>query len=408
LAEGGVVVCFKQSVCAVNLKYLKNDFDYYVKFSGGMRKEHPNFTDVVACDSLFSGLDELPLNFSLPYLKKLQQLLKSKKSDLSRQNIEFFVYLKLHNEKVQIDDVKEDMRSFGYIRLVLKKYDNVFMEDLPIIEADPPDLDEKICDYIKKIQKTTSFLEQKGLRLPRSQQTLSRLKPAALPVVLSPQSAGYFIHEILGHTMEGDFYSFYKNRYENLKISPILTVRDSVEGFAFLAGIDKYDDDGTKTKPLTLIDGGKICNVLATKKIDSFDNKLYGVARRENYCAKTMPRMRGTYISPCANVGLRDILNKYSEAIYMEKAYAGGVDLQTGNYFVSGYGFIAGHGEFQKFIGKLKISGNIFKSLSSFDCIGNDFKVYGSYCIKLGQCVRVGTGGPTVSLFDLTAEGDVY
>jgi TldD protein len=101
-------------------------------------------------------------------------------------------------------------------------------------------------------------------------------------------------------------------------------------------------------------------------------------------------------------------MSKYKNAILMDKAYLGGVDPNLGNYYVRGTGFIVKDGERQNIICNLKISGNVTKNLFTFEYIGNDLEMSWSYCVKLGQCVRVGLGGPTVSLSDISAEGDVY
>ncbi|NFQ55184.1 TldD family protein, partial [Clostridium botulinum] len=75
---------------------------------------------------------------------------------------------------------------------------------------------------------------------------------------------------------------------------------------------------------------------------------------------------------------------------------------------LNGNGFIVKNGELQNFIGDLRISGDILKDISSIDYIGKDFDMFGNYCEKFGQFVRVGSGGPTISISSLNARGVLY
>ncbi|MGB8451878.1 MAG: metallopeptidase TldD-related protein [Anaerocolumna sp.] len=386
---------YKQSVYTIQLKYIEDDFEYVIDSFSGEREENIITTKLNICKSLF---DELQLKISTPYLVNLKDILRSFKKDLEKHEIRFSAFMSLHNEKVLIDNVKEDNRSYGLLRLIFKDIDNnMNVDDISILSCDQDDVEDKINYYVKK-----------NINIRYPQGTRTYVDFGRTPTILSPRASGYFIHEILGHTLEGDYYSYYKDKYANMKISEKLTVIDSVDGFSKLIGIQDYDDIGIKLKPLTLIKQGKLHNILATKNEDSLDNKLYGVARRESYKFDILPRMRGTYIQPIDDMDQQEILNKYENAIFVDETFSGGVDQQTGNYSLIGNGFVIKNGDKQNFIGNLRITGNIIKDLSSFDYIGKDFDMFGSYCRKFGQSVRVGLGGPTVSISSLAVKGDLY
>ena len=159
---------------------------------------------------------------------------------------------------------------------------------------------------------------------------------------------------------------------------------------------------------LILLEKVKLVNVLSINEDKSFDKKLYGAARRENYKHNIIPRMRGTFVLPHDNMSQLDILKQYSTAIFLNKSYLGSVDPASGIYTLCGDGFYVKNGVKKNFISNLKLTGNIKNDLLSVDFVGNDFKMYGSYCMKLNQTIRVGMGGPTISLHRMTVEGDVY
>lgn len=329
----------------------------------------------------------------------MRKLLTDIRKEQKAKNVNFSAFLKLYNEKVLINEEKVDIRSYGSIRIVLEDENkNAYWDDISITSSKMDGLEQEIDSCVSSNLKV----------IERRKNKYSPLELTSSDVVFSPKATGYLIHEIIGHTLEGDLYSYYKDKYTDLKISKKLTVCDSVQDADFAASINKYDDLGIEVKPLVLVKNQKICNIMTTDRESSFDNKLYGFARRENYRKEVMSRMRCTYILPNENLNQENIMSKYNDAILMDKAYLGGVDVSTGNYFVEGTGFVLRNGEKQNVISNLRISGNIMKNLFLFEYIGNDFWLSGSYCMKLGHYLKVGCGGPAVSLNGLSVEGNVY
>lgn len=387
---------YKQSVYTIQLRYFKDDLEYIINSLSGEREENIKNTKINICKSLFDDVHDVQLNISTHYLINLEKSLRCIKKDLEKQDINISILMHLHNEKVLIDNEKEDNRSYGFLRLLFKDNDNnIHIDDIPILSCDPEDLEDRISYYTKKNVSLKKLNNKKG-----------KINFGCMPHILSPKASGYFIHEIVGHTLEGDSYSYYKNKYENMNISKKLTVIDSINDYDKLIGLQSYDDVGSKIEPLTLINKGKVQNILATQMEDSFDHNLYGVARRESYKFDVLPRMRGTYIQPFDDMDQQDILDKYENAIFVNETFSGAVNQQTGNYSLKGNGFVVKNGELQNFIGVLRIDGNIIKDLPLIDYIGKDFDMFGNYCTKYGQTVRVGSGGPTISISSLNSRGD--
>lgn len=389
---------YKQSVYTIQLRYIKDDFEYIVDSFSGEREESIKKTKLNTCKSLFDDIQDIKLNMSLSYLNKLKKKLKFIKSDLNEKRINVSILINLHNEKVVINHDKEDDRSYGFLRLMFKDIENnIHIDDIPIVTCDPDDLEENIIYHVSQYVDNHILTNEK-----RS------VNFKCIPHILSPKVSGFFIHEIIGHTLESDTYNYYKNKYENINISKKLTVIDSIKGFEKLIGFQSYDDEGIEIKPLTIIDKGKIQNIFAIKSKESFNNKLYGFARRESYKSDVLPRMRATYIQPFDNMKQQEILKQYENAVFINEAVSGKVNSETGDYEINGTGFVVRNGEKQNFIGNLKVLGNILNDISAIDFIGNDFQMFCGYCSKYGQCVRVGIGGPTISISSLNSRGNLY
>lgn len=388
---------YKQSVYSIQIKSNKDDFEYIIDSFSGEREENLNNATIHICKSLF---DNIQLNISSTYLINLKKNLLFIKKELEKKEVTLSIFMDLHNELVLIDNNKKDDRSYAYLRLIFKDNDNnIHIDDIPILSYNLYSLEYQIKYYANKYMLTKKIYENKKR---------TEIDFGFIPHILSPKASGYFIHEIIGHILESDFYSYYYNKYKNMKISNKLTVIDSISGYEDLIGIRNYDDLGIKIKPLTLVNKGKLQNILSIHENDSFDNKLYGIARRESYKFNALPRMRNTYIEPFDDMSQQDILNKYQKAILVNETISGGVNPQTGSYYLIGNGFTVKNGEIQNFIGNLTINGNIFNDILSIDYIGKNFKIFTNYCTKNGQTVRVGCGGPTISISSLSSKGGLY
>ncbi len=388
---------YQQSIYDIHLKFNKDNFEYYVDKVNGIRQEYSGITKISTCKSLFTENDNY-LDLSNFYINDLKKLLKFIQKTMILENTDFSAYVNLHNEKILIDNSKKDNRSYGFIRLIYKNDKSIFASEIPINKSNPENLE----DFIKH----NVNINKHNFRL--KQNSLKHQIFKSMPVILSSQAAGYFIHEILGHTLEEDFYSNYKENYKNLKFPNKLNVVDSNERYSNITGIHKYDDKGIEIQPLTLVKNGEINNVFAIEKLNSFNNKSYGCARRASYKHDILPRMRCTYMLPCDDMDLQKFFQEYENSVFIDQVYFGGMNPYTGDYSITGIGFLIKNGEKQNFVDNLKLSGNFYNDFLCFDKIGNDFKVFGSHCTKFGQTLRIGIGAPTVSVLGLKVEGDIY
>lgn len=383
---------YKQSIYDIEIQYIKNKIRCENKIICGERIENGKSVIIHPHKSLF---DIKELRNKDVQLRKFHFLVNKIKDILELCFIEGTIVLISHYEYILINDDKLDNRSYDFLRLVLKKEKNIQILDLPL-----DDISENFANKVFELIHNSDL------------NNITPMKKYAefvgVPHVLSSQAAGYFIHETIGHMLESDFFSYSNEMVRNLTISSKLKVVDSVKENRRIIGQFKYDDNGVATKPLTLICNGKVQNIISTENDISFDKNLYGCARRESYKTGSLPRMKNTFIVPVSNLQEKDIIGKYSRGIFVKEIYSAKVSYQTGNYFLQGNGYLIHNGILQNYIGNLKVKGNILKDMGKIDYIGDDLKIYGSYCVKMNQSVRVGCGGPTISILDLNSEGVVY
>lgn len=390
------MLVYKQSIFDISIEQKNDILKYNIKSDSGKRVEKANGDVLISTDDNNISVEEIKLNISENKLKSLYKFISN-----INKNIEFFSHLYLHNEKVIINDI-EDFRNYGFLKLVFTRNDNFIIEEIPIINNNFDDLEQKI---IKVIDKSKNFLEFTALN--KNHRVCENI-----PVVFSANAAGFLVHEILGHTLEEDFYKYYSDKYKNLKFTKNLNVIDNPQVAAELTGVSKYDDIGVDMSSVTLVKDGIISDILSLDSEKDSENtttsKISGTGRRENYKYNVLPRMRCTYIEPFGDMNEEEIINKYKKCIFIYKTHSGGIDPANGDFELNGVGFVINDNETQNFIGNLKISGNILKHFNAIEYIGNDLKFFGGYCFKLGQTVRVATGSPTVSINDLVVEGDFY
>jgi predicted Zn-dependent protease len=393
-----MMTIYKQSVIEENYIFMEDDWNYQINSENGLRRENAECSNVEVYKNLFN-FSEKNLTIDQKIVKELHKFIPSIYQEIKRYNLKFSYKMLLHNEKIEID-TKYDDRSYGFARVVISDgANNVYMDDITLVNDRKQNLTSEIYKVVK-----ANLNAAKLKSTSHSEHVCFDHKS----LIFSNQAIGYFTHEILGHMLESDFYNGFQLISNDIKISEKLMVTDGVKGFEDIIGLNTYDDMGKEIKEVTLVCDGKIKNILADKKDDSFDHKLYGVSRRSDYHFTVMPRMRATVVQPFDHLCKEEIIAKYNDAVFMEKAYIGNVDPATGNYSVFGSGFIVKGGMLSDKILNLKISGNILKDLDRFEYIGEDVNVVGSFCVKFDQTARVASGGPTVSLVDMNMEGDVY
>ena len=91
-------------------------------------------------------------------------------------------------------------------------------------------------------------------------------EPVSVPAILKNKAMAVFVHEVLGHRMEGhrqkqdSFGKTFTDKIGKQVVSPVLTIVDDATLASFngipLRGYYEYDSEGVKARPVTLIDKG--------------------------------------------------------------------------------------------------------------------------------------------------------
>jgi len=167
-----------------------------------------------------------------------------------------------------------------------KSYDADRVADLPPDDVVLRDMDQSIAEL--KALKEAPLVE-----------------PFAGPVILKNKAAAVFFHEIFGHRVEGqrqkkesEGQTFTKKLNEKV-VSDFISVyddpaRERFQG-TFLRGSYKYDDEGVKSRRVTLVENGILRNFLMNRMPIKGFPRSNGHGRREPGHA-TLARMGNTIV----------------------------------------------------------------------------------------------------------------
>ncbi len=97
-------------------------------------------------------------------------------------------------------------------------------------------------------------------------------EPITVPAILKNRAMAVFVHEVLGHRVEGhrqkedSFGKTFTDKIGQQVVSPLLTVVDDATLTYFngipLRGFYEYDDEGVKSRPVVIIENGILKNFL--------------------------------------------------------------------------------------------------------------------------------------------------
>jgi len=207
--------------------------------------------------------------------------------------------------------VTSQEKSQEFILLTLE--DNANPRESRCIIGIYPNIDECRLD---QVQATRDWL------LMRRKLT-KPLPTGKYPIVFAPGIGGILIHEIIGHQFElskpHSLYSPTKYPKGSKLFSENLTVIDAPLS---LVVKEDFDDEGTPTRPTTLIKNGAIGSPLTDKDTLSFYPKnkypLTGNCRRESYRHYPEPRMYSTYAENGTDSAIQ-VINDIEHGFYVEQ-----------------------------------------------------------------------------------------
>ncbi|MCD6461505.1 MAG: TldD/PmbA family protein [Thermoplasmata archaeon] len=239
----------------------------------------------------------------------------------------------------------------------------------------------------------------------------ARAAPAGrFPVVADPALTGVFIHEALGHGVEGDIVSsggsVFTGRLGDEVASPLVSVYDDPtwEG-AF--GSFPFDDEGLPARKKTIIERGVlrgyILNMESARKLGLEPN---GGARAESYSYSPQVRMSNTYIAG-GDMTFEELLEDIKLGVYAKGTRGGQVDTARGTFqFGAQEAFLIEDGELGMPLRDVALAGSILDILKNIDGLGSDLRLGDpGFCGKGGQMVPVGDGGPHIRIKEAVVGG---
>ena len=246
---------------------------------------------------------------------------------------------------------------------------------------------------------------QKAVRLLKAENAPS----GRFPIIADPNLTGVFIHEALGHAVEGDLIlkndSILKDKLGNKIGSDIVNIYDDAslkEGFGYYP----YDVEGVKTKPNHLVKDGELISLLNSRETASKLNMESSGNARSIIADKPIVRMSNTYLEP-GDMSFEELIEDIPDGIYLKGSRGGEVDTGKGIFqFNAAEGFKIENGEITTPLRDVSLSGNILKTLKNVDAIGNDFELSVGFCGKDGQTAPVGDGGPHTRILNALVGGN--
>ncbi|PSN16142.1 hypothetical protein C7271_20405 [filamentous cyanobacterium CCP5] len=240
---------------------------------------------------------------------------------------------------------------------------------------------------------------------------LPAVKGNTYTVVIDPILTGLFVHEAFGHLSEADM------SYENPDLLEAMSLgrRFGPEGLHILDGAAPeghrgsyfYDDEGTPATTTPLIQDGVLVGRLHSRETAGrLGEAPTGNARCLNYHYPPLVRMTNTWIER-GKTPAQDLIAGISDGVYARN-WLGGMTNGEMFTFTAGEAWMIRNGELAEPVRDVTLSGNVFRTLTDIEAIGNDF-----YWDESGGCGKggqnglpVGCGGPSLRIRNVVVGGE--
>jgi TldD protein len=233
----------------------------------------------------------------------------------------------------------------------------------------------------------------------------------AMPVVIDNAWGGVWLHEAVGHGLEGDFNrkqtSIYTGRVGETVASELCTVVDDAT-VTNARGSLNIDDEGTAGQKKVLIENGRLTGYMQDRlNAQLMNSARTGSGRRQSYKHIPMPRMTNTFLAN-GNHDREEIIGSVQRGFYAKHFSGGQVDISNGNYvFNVTEGYMIENGKIGRPVRGATLIGNGPNDLTRVSMVGNNMQLDPGIgmCGKDGQSVPVGVGMPTILISEMTVGG---
>jgi len=258
----------------------------------------------------------------------------------------------------------------------------------------------KASNYFQNLKGSEEKLKYRLIKSIEFLQKAENIVPGTYTVVLSPEAAGIFAHESIGHFSEADFFNESSSE-KSWKIgkrtgSKIISIID--DGNQPGLGFTPFDDEGTKSKPTFLIrDGiffGRLHNASTAA---AYGETLTGNARAVNFSYEPIIRMTSTYVKE-GTKSLYELISTVDKGILVV-SMKGGTGMSTFSLAPS-LAYMIRKGTIAEPVMISVISGDVNTTLKEIDGVSDNVELstfINGGCGKLDQYpLTIGFGGPYV------------
>ncbi|MFD8009191.1 TldD/PmbA family protein [Streptomyces sp. NPDC058955] len=225
--------------------------------------------------------------------------------------------------------------------------------------------------------------------------------PRRTPVVFGPSAGAGFLHELVGHALEGDNFALGSPYTTRLRrpgvLPPALTVEDDPtlpDGYGSYA----IDDEGTPARTTPLLSGGDIGAPLASvRTVHRSGDAPTGNGRRRSYRDLAIPRASNTVVRPGGDRAAELLAVGPQGLLYVGCLGAGMINLMTGEYSFSALDctFLTPDGH-RVPVRDVSLFGDALDALERVEGIGADVGGDSVSCGKQGQMIGIGIYSPTM------------
>jgi TldD protein len=232
-----------------------------------------------------------------------------------------------------------------------------------------------------------------------------------MPVVISSEAGGTMIHEAIGHGLEADLaqhgLSVYSNKLGQEVASGLVTVIDDAT-LPHKRGSYRFDDEGTPSKRIVLVDKGILSGYLYDRLSAMRDGvKSTGNGRRESYQHRPIPRMSNTFIAP-GKASPEEVVKSTLNGLFVKKMGGGQVNTVTGDFvFDVQEGYKIENGTLGEPVREATLTGNGPSVLRSIDMIASDLGFSIGTCGKDSQGIPVSDAMPTLRIREMVVGGEI-
>ncbi|MFF7988427.1 TldD/PmbA family protein [Kitasatospora xanthocidica] len=221
------------------------------------------------------------------------------------------------------------------------------------------------------------------------------------PVVFGPSAACGFLHELVGHALEGDNFAMRSDYITGLRkpgaVPAMLTVRDDAtlpDGYGSYA----IDDEGVAGGVTTLLANGELgAPITSVRAAQRHGYTPTGNGRRTDYRELALPRASNTVVPPGTEDPAALLHGAGTGVLYVGCLGAGMINLATGEFSFAALNCVYITPDGHRVPARdVSLVGDALETLARMEGIGSDFGGDSITCGKQNQMVGIGLFSPSI------------